>query len=115
MDETKQKLITWVIQNFAARAIVKCLSAAAVALVAHGVMKQTDQSAWVNSNTEIVTGGVAWLATWVFTRKQHVAQKAATVTAVETALVTLMPQPQDVAAVAKSIIESPTPNGLGKT
>lgn len=112
MDDLKEKLVAWFVQTFAARAVVKALSAAAVLLAAHGLFKHTDPNTWVNSNAEVVTGALGWAATWLLNRKQHIAGEAAKVVAVETALKTAPPPPEDLAAKAREIIEQKTPNGL---
>lgn len=115
MDELKQRFAAWFIQTFAARAVVKVLSAAAVGLAAHGLMKTSSENAWVNSNAEIILGGIGWAATWLLTRKQHTASAAATHAAVVQALATPVPARPDagtLAAQARAIIEGKTPNGL---
>jgi hypothetical protein len=112
MDDFKDKIINWFVQTFAAKAVVKALSAAAVLLAAHGIFKHTDSTAWVNSNAEVITGALGWALTWLLTRKQHTGKEAATNAAVVTALNTDTPAPADMAATAKAIIEQPTPNGL---
>ena len=84
MNDVMQKIWTWILN----RAANKAIGQLAAVLVAHGILRASDQDSWVSKNVEIAVAALTCLGSWAWSWWKQRKNTVKNATALDTAAIT---------------------------